>query len=154
MGWKKFRLRKKVFVQNGIDIRQQMPGHGKGEYFAGNTANIGTVLVNGQVRPGWTIVFYNLATRERSQYHFAGQMTIGRAADADETHVKMVIPGDGEISKNHCMIYEYEGKLCVADLNSKNHTYLNGVRLDAPAFLATGDMIRVGKKEFRVDFGK
>ncbi|MBU3876611.1 FHA domain-containing protein [Faecalicatena sp. AGMB00832] len=145
--------RKNILVQNGIDVKKQMLGSGKGEYFSGNLREYDTNYVNGPIYSTWKISFQNLATGRIYQYRFRKQLQIGRVP-VQNSDACLVLDGDSKVSKRHCIVYEGEGRLCLADQNSSNHTYVNGTRVKAPVFLNTGDVIKVGDTKLRAEFGK
>ena len=67
-------------------------------------------------------------------------VNIGRTEPAD------IILTDSEVSRAHCRL-QLEGEaLMVTDLNSTNGTYIDGVRLTAPAALPVGATLRVGRQ--------
>lgn len=142
---------KSVLVKNGVDVKKQVLGGEKGEYFTGNLEKQGTCYVNSDVRV-WRVVFDNLGTGERSYVDFVRQMRIGRVAPGQNEPVKYLISGDGKVSRNHCMIYENGGILYLKDLQSSNHTYLNGNIVTNATCLGNGDVIRVGNTQIRVQY--
>lgn len=142
---------KRVFVKSGVNIKKQMLGEEKGEYFTGNLEEEGTYLVNGVMRV-WRMIFDNLRTGQRTYMDFSGQMWIGRDESGQSNRGKLVLTGDSKISRNHCTIYETSNALCIQDLNSSNHTYLNGNLLSSAAYLKNGDVIRLGDTELRVQY--
>ena len=145
---------KNILVQNGIDVKKQMLGSGKGEYFSGNLREYDTNYINGPRYSTWKISFQDMDTGRIFQYRFSRQMTIGRMLPTEKEEVCLVLEGDGKVSKRHCMIYEGEGTLCLADQNSKNHTYVNGKKADSPVFLHTGDVIKAGETRLKGEFGR
>jgi len=142
---------KKVLVRNGVDINKQILGNAKGEYFTGNLERHNTCYVK---NPGtrWRVVIDNLNTKERSYWEFTSQMWIGRTGGGQNCEIKMTVAGDGRVSRNHCKIYEGNGILYLQDLNSKNHTFLNGTILTEAACLHNGDVIQVGDTQLRIQF--
>ncbi len=142
---------KGVIVKNGVDVKKQMPGGEKGEYFTGNLEKKGTCYVNPSVTV-WRAVFDNLNTGERLYMDFVRQMWIGRTDSKESGRAKLRLSGDGKISRTHCTIYEGNGKLCLQDLHSSNHTYLNGAAVTEPVYLQNGDVIRVGDTQLRVQY--
>ena len=145
---------KNILVQNGIDIKKQMLGSGKGEYFSGNLREYDTNYINGPKYSAWRISFQNMDSGRIYPYRFTRQMVIGRMPLGQNEEVCLVLEGDSKVSKRHCLIYEGEGVLCLADQNSKNHTYVNGQRADGPVFLHTGDVIRAGDTRLKIEFGR
>jgi len=75
-----------------------------------------------------------------SKFELTGvEMTIGRAAGC-----QVALPDDTFASTVHARIYGRDGAIYVEDLGSTNGTYLNGMRLGAPAVLRPGDQLQVG----------
>ena len=142
---------KSVLVKNGVDVKKQVLGGEKGEYFTGNLEKHGTYYVNPEVK-AWCIIFDNLKTGERIYKEFASQMRIGRSDSGPNEPVKLMIPGDERISRNHCVIYEDAGALCLYDLKSSNHTYLNGNVVTNAVYLQNGDIIQVGNTRLKVQY--
>ena len=70
-----------------------------------------------------------------------GSALIGRDEKAD---VRLL---DNGVSRNHARLrYDSAGRLFVADLASRNGTYVNGIRIaDADTKVEAGDKIRVGR---------
>jgi DNA-binding winged helix-turn-helix (wHTH) protein len=67
-----------------------------------------------------------------------GTNVIGRAPDAT---IHIDSPG---VSRYHAQIVVTNGGATLHDAGSKNGTYLNGARLEAPAALSDGQTIRLG----------
>lgn len=76
------------------------------------------------------------------------KFVIGRASDCT------LRAGSEAISRHHCAILRGEGGLTVRDLGSRNGTYVNGEKIDAETGLKSGDTVRVGTLEFRIDLGQ
>lgn len=58
------------------------------------------------------------------------------------------------VSREHARLNVIEGSLYITDLNSANHTFLNGLRLTAnqPRILRDGDEIRLGRLRLQITF--
>jgi len=67
---------------------------------------------------------------------------------------EVVLQDDKEISGRHCELTRNGTRIEVADLGSMNGTLLNGARVVARQRIEDGDLIRVGRTEFRVRFGE
>ena len=65
-------------------------------------------------------------------------VSIGRSGEAD------VRIEDKFASQIHARVYPRGGSYYVEDMGSTNGTYLNGMRLGAPAVLRPGDQLQVG----------
>ncbi len=61
-------------------------------------------------------------------------------------------PKSESISRKHCAIVQKDGRVLLADLKSRNGTFINNVKLEPEKakVLKSGDMIRVGQLEFQV----
>lgn len=57
---------------------------------------------------------------------------------------------ESDISKIHCRVYGYAGNLYIEDLNSSNHTYLNGRRIVKPELLRNNDVVNLGKTAYQI----
>lgn len=71
-------------------------------------------------------------------------ITIGRA---DDCAVKLE---DTYISTHHARLFTKDGQWFVEDLGSTNGTYLDRVKVTAPAPVAVGDVVKVGKTSIEV----
>ena len=82
-----------------------------------------------------------LEPKERRGTAFALGERIDIGREADNT---VVIEGDAYISSHHAAITHHEDRIVVDDLESRNGTYLNGVKLTQRQTLSPGDRIQVG----------
>jgi pSer/pThr/pTyr-binding forkhead associated (FHA) protein len=71
-------------------------------------------------------------------------VTFGRA------EASTVVLSDPYTSDHHARVYLTDGRWLVTDLGSTNGTYLNQVKLTAPAEIAAGDQLAVGKTVVQV----
>ena len=56
------------------------------------------------------------------------------------------------LSRRHAKLFEQDDEIYVADLNSRNGTFVNGDRVDAvPRCLRHGDVLEIGRLGFRVE---
>ena len=69
---------------------------------------------------------------------------VGRSRDAS-----LKVPA-AMVSRRHCEIYDYEGRLAVQDLGSSNGTFVNNERIDEPLYLENDDLITIGPVTLRV----
>lgn len=72
---------------------------------------------------------------------------LGRNAAADG-----IISFNNKIGRMHCCIDRQHGRYSVTDMNSKNHTYLNGTQLEPgrPYSLKNGDKLRLANSDFQI----
>jgi pSer/pThr/pTyr-binding forkhead associated (FHA) protein len=80
--------------------------------------------------------------KEDGQHAFVdlteGPVVVGRSPEAD------VVVADSKVSRLHCGVRLVEGEYRVKDLGSRNGTYVNTVKIEAPTVLKPGDHIRIG----------
>ena len=75
--------------------------------------------------------------------------TIGRS----QKRCDYVIP-EPSVSNAHAQILRLDGGFYIKDLDSSNHTYVNGEIIDGtPAKLKDGDLVRFAKEEFKIKIG-
>jgi DNA-binding winged helix-turn-helix (wHTH) protein len=100
---------------------------------------VGEVIVEADAlpRPASRARLYLVIDR-RELFLAEGASIIGRARDAA---IQIDSPG---VSRSHARIVVRDGEAMIEDLGSKNGTYVNGVRITAPATLSDGNDIRVG----------
>jgi FHA domain len=78
----------------------------------------------------------------------SADLTIGRGGQND-----ISIEGDEFASARHVRIEPRRDGVWVHDLGSTNGTHVNGLRIDRPRKLTTGDIVRVGETELRYENG-
>lgn len=61
-----------------------------------------------------------------------------------------VIYDERSVSQKHCRIYTRENRVFVEDLNSLNHTYVNGEEITDETEITTGSVLKLGRIEFDV----
>ena len=62
----------------------------------------------------------------------------------------IVLAEDSFVSQRHAEIYLDRRHLVVADLGSRNGTFVNGDQLEAPMRVTKGDVIQLGKTAMKV----
>lgn len=80
---------------------------------------------------------------------FANGLIIGRKDMDPEGYPCLSIP-DTSISGKHCRIFMHGNTVYVEDIGSTNKTFLNGREIISAQPIQSGDMLRLGRKEFRV----
>lgn len=61
-----------------------------------------------------------------------------------------VILADSSVSGEHALVSYRLGRWWVEDLESRNGTYINDMRVEQPTVLTTGDVLRLGVVRLRV----
>jgi hypothetical protein len=99
------------------------------------------------IRPGRLVVVGGNVLERGEQYELdSAALTVGRSGEND-----IAIDGDEFASARHVRIEPRRDGVWVHDLGSTNGTHVNGVRIDRPRKLVTGDVIRVGETELRFE---
>lgn len=68
----------------------------------------------------------------------------------DAASCTMVIEGERSVSRRHCSFYRKGNACYVEDLQSFNHTYLNGTEVNSPMEIHAGDRLTLGALELVV----
>lgn len=68
----------------------------------------------------------------------------------DAASCTMVIEGERSVSRRHCSFYRKGNACYVEDLQSFNHTYLNGTEVNSPMEIHVGDRLTLGALELVV----
>ena len=151
------------FVQIGVHNRieeeldeqiaryEQMISDGEGEYFSGGREEQATYLADPSIKI-CQIWLFNLRTEETISVEFIDQLWLGRIESNGNRNNMLAIRGDSKISRKHCLICHRGNSLYVQDMNSSNHTYLNGQRVTEAATLRNGDVLRIGDTEMKVKY--
>jgi pSer/pThr/pTyr-binding forkhead associated (FHA) protein len=99
------------------------------------------------IRPGRLVVIHSDVLPSGEEYELdAAALTIGRAAQND-----LALDGDEFASARHVRVEPRRDGVWVHDLGSTNGTHVNGIRIDRPRKLVTGDVLRVGETELRFE---
>ena len=117
------------------------------ESFILRPALAGGAAIGQSARPGRLVVVHSAVLEEGEEYELeASPFTIGRAGQNDVS-----IDGDEFASARHVRLEPRRDGVWVSDLGSTNGTHVNGVRIDRPRKLVTGDVVRVGETELRFE---
>jgi FHA domain len=99
----------------------------------------------GGIHPGRLVVVKSPALDEGTDVVLnSAPLTVGRGEQND-----IELEGDEFASAEHARFEPRKDGVWVADAGSTNGTYVNGAQLDRPRKLASGDVVRVGKTDFR-----
>lgn len=120
-------------------------------YFKGFTDEFEkTVVIGSNYRNNSVIKvsIRNIGKSSTAYVNICGSIIIGRDADSGV----YTISGDKMISKRHCELFVNSGKLYLRDLNSANHTYLNGKQVMDPVACKSTDVIKIGNTKLEITF--
>jgi len=79
--------------------------------------------------------------------YLENQLVIGRTGGS--AYIQL---NDNKVSAKHCMLYRKGEQILIQDLNSTNHTYLNGCILESPMPVSSGDTITLGNSSLRIQY--
>lgn len=98
----------------------------------------------------WKIILENTDTGERYDFIFFDAVGIGRTTKEVAFEKFLPLPEDRKVSKVHCSIIRSKDKLYLRDEGSKNHTYLNGRKIQKPILIQKADIISIGETDLEV----
>ena len=108
---------------------------------------LGGGAIGQTIRPGRLVVVGGDVLERGEQYELdSASLTVGRSGENE-----IPIDGDEFASARHARVEPRRDGVWVHDLGSTNGTHVNGVRIDRPRKLVTGDVIRVGETELRFE---
>lgn len=142
---------KKIRSDPGLNARIVITWGEKVNDTAGGSADIlddemgGTTIMSGNLSIHH-MSLESLATGEVTRGRFIRELVIGREPRGSDGCI--VVP-DEEVSRLHCRIFWSAEQFYLEDLNSSNHTYLNGEPVTVPARIQSGDIIYMGKEAYR-----
>lgn len=151
----KVKVKKGVFVnENGINVES---GHlGSGDFFRGTgKERFETVCMSEELREQTfglrrkQIRLTEVTDGRVYQSVFANGLIIGRKEMDQEGYPSLMIL-DTSISGKHCRIFMHGDTVYVEDIGSTNKTFLNGREITSAQPIQNGDVLRLGRKVFRV----
>ena len=93
------------------------------------------------------IRLYQLYTGRCYDSYLENTLQIGRAGCAE--NIPMLILDDPMVSKKHCMLYRRGDQILIQDLESTNHTYVNGCKIQGAVPISHGDQLALGKSQYQ-----
>lgn len=103
----------------------------------------GMKMPSAPVTSSFAALYIRLIHINTGQYYdvyLENQLVIGREGGNAFIQIR-----DAMVSQKHCMIYRKGEQIFIQDLDSTNHTYLNGCILENPMPICSGDMINIGQ---------
>ena len=142
-----------VLVRNGVDIKSMKYIHEMPHFPNQEGIEAFPTIVSEENMQHRTIFLTDQNTGTQYRMSFAGQLIIGRDPAAKKDDTRFIV-SDGRVSKTHCRIMARGKELELADLNSKNGTYINGKMLSGTGLLHSGDRIMIGNTTLIIKFDK
>ncbi len=114
-------------------------------------SNLGTEQIAPEPQePDVTVVLTKMDMVNNQVYmvDIYGSIIIGRSAQK----AGLAFPEDKKLSAVHCSLRFSSNKLYIADLNSTNGTYVNGVPISQEYRLEKSDVVSIGSMQFRINW--
>lgn len=103
-----------------------------------------TMILDGR----YLLVLRDRANPERVfRYPMDGHVIVGRNTDM----VQIPVDYNLTVSGRHCEFYIKNNRFFIRDINSANHTYLDGRMISGEAEIMSGNIVRLGEVEFSVE---
>lgn len=147
-------MSRKIVVQGGVNVQNMQLTGNKASYFKGSVNRGLTSDLDLNNQNLWEVILVNRKTGEQNRFRFGTSMFLGRSQDNKECEIGMVISNDMMVSKKHAAIFGSGDALYIKDINSRNHTYVNGEMVKEIVRLQQGDVIKVGATELCISYGK
>ena len=93
------------------------------------------------------IILTNQESGKKYPFILKHRFVVGRLAPPSDLKITDT---DQYISSKHVCFENREGNIYVTDLHSKNGTRLNGKSLSAKTRICQGDLLRIGRSEFKI----
>ncbi len=103
---------------------------------------------NGDLKHKFKITVVNAKDSTSNVFSVLDSLTIGRTGNSDSLNLY----SDHMVSKQHCRLIVNSGRVFLEDLNSSNHTYLNGKLVTAVTECKSGDLLKVGSTQLYIYF--
>lgn len=110
--------------------------------------DLNTTVFNSNPNKAGCATSYTLVNTATGQI-YRGSLTsisvVGRTMDNGQGGIKIA---DKKLSRQHCRFYCSGTGVVIEDLNSTNHTFLNGQILTSPNYIQPGDLVFIGSAEY------
>lgn len=93
------------------------------------------------------IRLYQLYTGKCYDSYLENMLQIGRINGAGD--IPALILDDPMVSKKHCMLYRRGDQIMIQDLESTNHTFVNGCQIEGAVPITHGDRLSLGKSQYQ-----
>ena len=91
-----------------------------------------------------------LVIREGSKWTDVFRLVPGRTVTVGRAGTNQIVIKDERCSRNHIEVFLNRGEWTLRDLESRNGTFINGIRAVGEQPLSHGAMLKIGKLEFEV----
>ena len=91
---------------------------------------------------------YQLYTGKCYDTYLENTLQIGRVG-SQKGNTPVLILDDPMVSKKHCMLYRRGDQILIQDLESTNHTYVNGSCIQGAVPITHGDHLSLGSSQYQ-----
>lgn len=118
----------------------------------GDIDELGETFVNGRVAvtSSFSAIYirlYQLYTGKCYDAYLENMLQIGRTPGNGDMAV--LVLDDPMVSKKHCMLYRRGNQIMIQDLESTNHTFVNGCQIQGAVPITHGDQLSLGKSAYQ-----
>lgn len=96
------------------------------------------------------IVLVDMSVPEIRYKIVSDEAIIGRNKEVSDIYIE----NEKSISQKHCKIFVRGSSVFISDLDSLNHTYVDGEMISAETELVSGSELRLGRKVFTVEIAE
>lgn len=143
---------KQILVNSGRLVNDNAIGKGGGGLLYGEFEDLKTIYVQQPERyapyqQGINMCLIDMESQNSYSINVSSNIVLGSGTFSDTGGVCICAYG---ISREHCCLYLDNGILMVRDLNSTNHTYVNGNMVMGDVTLHDGDILQLGIHQYYV----
>lgn len=147
-GKQKYKFRSEVHFSDGANIETGQISSDK-NYFKGlGLDQRDTILLTDDCSKRKTVFLTDQGSKAVYKFYISNRIVLGRNKDVDVVSIE----NDNMISHRHCELFIYEGKIYIKDLDSSNHTYLNGNMVIHSTACKNGDIIKIGHTNLKIKY--
>lgn len=147
-GKQKYNFRSEVHFSDGANIETGQISSDK-NYFKGLSHNQrDTILLTDDFSKRKTILLTDLNSKAVYKFYISNRMALGRNKDVDVVQIE----NDNTISRKHCELFIFKDQIYIRDLNSSNHTYLNGNVILHSTVCKSEDIIKIGHTKLKIQY--
>lgn len=123
-------------------------------YFKGLSASLGDTFVVNKNRKQFLdsclyIIVKNQSDGKTQRILINDRLDFGRVSEKG-----VYVVNDKSVSRHHCRLIVQNRKVFLSDLNSSNHTYLNGRQVNQNVEINNGDVIKIGNTKLYIYYNK
>ena len=139
-----------IYLSGGKAVEENR-GAGYQQLLADIDAQDATV-VNGRnmVTSSFSYIYirlYQLYTGKCYDSYLENTLQIGR--EGSMGNMPVLVLDDPMVSKKHCMLYRRGDNILIQDLESTNHTYVNGCKIQGAVPISHGDQLSLGRSQYQ-----